>query len=111
MSPEQHGRAAVVGLRQAQSAILHGNLDAECADVRQRLNYFVGDFAIVIYRVGIGLLVQNFPEPLQEGVALIAVLMRLFWEGENLRKIRAAHEQSGDEARTGRGLAGRFGQF
>jgi hypothetical protein len=111
MASEKHRGAAIIRLRQAQPAVLRRHFDGERAEVSKRRNHVVGNFSRPVDLIGVNLFAQNLFEPLQKSVALIAVLMRLFWKRKQLRAVAAAHEQVRDEAGRLCPLARRFRQF
>jgi hypothetical protein len=79
VASEQHRRAAVIRLRQAEPTVLDGNLDPERAKLREPVEDVLRDFAGAIDLVGIGVLLEKGLEPADKRVALIAVLRALEW--------------------------------
>jgi hypothetical protein len=98
-------------LREAEAAVLDGDLDAEGSDLREFIEQHVGYLASGIDGIGIGVFIQNGLQPVQEGIALIAILNALFREGQQAGEIRLAEEKACGEAGVTPFIAGGFRHF
>ena len=109
MSAEQHRRAAIIGLRKPQAAILGRDFDAKGAELRQLVNDRLRDFASAIDFVRINFFAQKGFEGAEKSVSLIAVFEAL--SGKAWTEIERAQEQSAGKGRFTCDLARRFGKL
>jgi len=88
-------------LRQAEPAVLPGDLDAERAQLPQALNHRLGDFAFAIDAVRVDVVPQEALELVEEGLGAADLLRSLLGIGVHEVEPQPAQEQIADEARRG----------
>src|SRR3954470_12291146 len=98
IAAEEHRGARVICLRETESAVAARNFDAERAELRKIIDYFLRNFAGAVDFIRIDFLFQKGFQPLDESVALVAILGALLGKGKNLRRVKSAHEQVGSKA-------------
>jgi hypothetical protein len=96
-------------LREPEAAVFRGDLNAESAKFRERVDYVIRNFAGAIDFVRVNFFAQELFESMQKGVALIAIFRGLRRKRVDPEQVERTHEQSAGEGMFASDFAGSFG--